>query len=211
MRDLNSIAARTGAAAAAVIDLLHAPGHGRTDANGPLSMQSRAELAALARVTVAAAWASDVDTRAGDDDNALESSDSSLSAAATFALGMVLASDAAAVAAAAVMLADPRREAMPPAAYPVALTAFACLPDAAHVVLARRVGLDVIAAVIGRAVQVDPIKHMSKGPGIKRLKLKYDKLLSNLLKFCFQCPTCDATHWPGSGGSSGGGDTVRRV
>jgi len=31
----------------------------------------------------------------------------------------------------------------------------------------------------GRAVQVDPIKPTMKSPGINRLKLDYDKLLSN--------------------------------
>ena len=31
----------------------------------------------------------------------------------------------------------------------------------------------------GRAVQVDPIKPTLKAPGTKRLKLKYDKLLSS--------------------------------
>ena len=38
----------------------------------------------------------------------------------------------------------------------------------------------------GSAVQVDPIKPTLKPPGTKRLKLKYDKLLSMLLDFCFQ-------------------------
>jgi len=38
----------------------------------------------------------------------------------------------------------------------------------------------------GRAVQVDPIKPTLKAPGTKRLKLKYDKSLPNLLRFCFQ-------------------------
>jgi len=37
----------------------------------------------------------------------------------------------------------------------------------------------------GRAVQVDPIKPTLKAPGTKRLKLKYDKLLSNFA-FKFQ-------------------------
>ena len=32
---------------------------------------------------------------------------------------------------------------------------------------------------LGRAVQVDPIKPMLKAPGTKRLKLKYNKLLSS--------------------------------
>jgi len=32
----------------------------------------------------------------------------------------------------------------------------------------------------GRPVQVDPIKPILKPPGTKRLKLKYDKLLSNV-------------------------------
>ena len=34
----------------------------------------------------------------------------------------------------------------------------------------------------GKAVQVEPMKSMVKAPGTKRLKLKYDKLLS---KFAF--------------------------
>jgi len=169
------VKARTGAAAAAVIDLLRAPENepnaGSTNANasGLLSMQSRVDLAALARATVAAAWASAVGVTGGGaatGDDALESSP--LSAAAIEALGMVLAHDADAVAAAALLLADPRREAMPAAAYPVAVTAFVCLPDAAHVVLARRVGLHVIAAVVGKAVQVDPTHPMVKAPGTKR-------------------------------------------
>jgi len=35
------------------------------------------------------------------------------------------------------------------------------------------------AGVRGRAVQVDPIKPTLKAPGIERLKLKYEELLSN--------------------------------
>ena len=35
---------------------------------------------------------------------------------------------------------------------------------------------------VGRAVQVDPIKHPLKAPGTKRLKVKYDETLS---KFAF--------------------------
>jgi len=38
----------------------------------------------------------------------------------------------------------------------------------------------------GEAMQVDPMKPTLKAPGTKRLKLKYDKLLSILLQFCFQ-------------------------
>jgi len=38
----------------------------------------------------------------------------------------------------------------------------------------------------GKAVQVDPINPTLKAPGTNRLKLKYDKLLSILLQFCFQ-------------------------
>ena len=38
----------------------------------------------------------------------------------------------------------------------------------------------------GRAVQVEPIKLTLEAPGIKRLKLKFDPLLSILLQFCFQ-------------------------
>jgi len=37
-----------------------------------------------------------------------------------------------------------------------------------------------LAAALGRAVQVDPIRPALKGAGIKRLKLKHYKLLSNL-------------------------------
>jgi hypothetical protein len=40
--------------------------------------------------------------------------------------------------------------------------------------------------IIGGAVQVDPVKPTSKAPGAKRLKLKYHKLPSMLLQFCFQ-------------------------
>ena len=40
--------------------------------------------------------------------------------------------------------------------------------------------------VQGRAVQVGPITPMLKAPGTKRFKLKYEKLLSILLQFCFQ-------------------------
>jgi len=38
----------------------------------------------------------------------------------------------------------------------------------------------------GRAVQVYPIKPKFKPPGTKRLKVKYDEVLSILLQFCFQ-------------------------
>jgi len=38
-------------------------------------------------------------------------------------------------------------------------------------------GAQAVAAVRGGALQVDPIKHMLKAPGTKRLKLKYDNLL----------------------------------
>ena len=37
----------------------------------------------------------------------------------------------------------------------------------------------------GRAVQVEPMKPILKPPGTKRLKLKYDKLLSILLQVAF--------------------------
>jgi hypothetical protein len=41
-----------------------------------------------------------------------------------------------------------------------------------------------VLAHLGRAVQVDPIKPTLKAPGIKLLKLKYDKPLSSFaLKF----------------------------
>jgi len=39
--------------------------------------------------------------------------------------------------------------------------------------------LHLLEIIRGRAVQVDPIKPMLKSPGIKRLKLKYDELLSS--------------------------------
>ena len=39
--------------------------------------------------------------------------------------------------------------------------------------------------LLGRAVQVEPMKPLLKPPGTKRLKLKYDGLLSNLLQICF--------------------------
>jgi hypothetical protein len=40
-------------------------------------------------------------------------------------------------------------------------------------------------------VQVDPIKTKLKAPGTKRLKLKYDELLSNSLSNS----TCATTQW----------------
>ena len=55
----------------------------------------------------------------------------------------------------------------------------------------------------GRAVQVDPIKPTLKAPGTKRLKLKYDKLLQMLLKFCFRFQLASLQR--------GGGDGARRV
>jgi len=42
------------------------------------------------------------------------------------------------------------------------------------------VGGDLVVRHHGRAVQVDPVKPTVKAPGIKLLKLKYGKLLSNL-------------------------------
>jgi len=41
----------------------------------------------------------------------------------------------------------------------------------------KQEGIDLF---LGRAVQVDPIKPTLKAPGTKRLKLKYDELLSHL-------------------------------
>jgi len=43
--------------------------------------------------------------------------------------------------------------------------------------LRRQEAADAVAAALGRAVQVDPIKPTSKAPGTKRLKLKYDEVL----------------------------------
>jgi hypothetical protein len=39
---------------------------------------------------------------------------------------------------------------------------------------------------LGGALQVEPITSTLKPPGMKLLRLKYDKLLSILLQFCFQ-------------------------
>ena len=39
--------------------------------------------------------------------------------------------------------------------------------------------------LLGRAVQIEPIKPAFKVPGTKRLKLKHHKLLSISLQFCF--------------------------
>jgi len=42
--------------------------------------------------------------------------------------------------------------------------------------------------LVGRRVQVDPIKPTFKAPGAKRLKLQYDKLLSSFaFKFNLRC------------------------
>jgi len=46
--------------------------------------------------------------------------------------------------------------------------------------------LAIKTAAQGRAVQVDPSKPTFKAPGTKRLKLKYDELLTILLRFRFQ-------------------------
>jgi len=40
--------------------------------------------------------------------------------------------------------------------------------------------LVVLCPNLGEAVQVDPVKSMLKAPGTKRLKLKYNELLSNI-------------------------------
>ncbi len=53
----------------------------------------------------------------------------------------------------------------------------------------------------GKAVQVDPIKPTLKAPGTKRLKLKYDKLLSsfafdfNLRRYNVTFDFSVKTHW----------------
>jgi len=52
------------------------------------------------------------------------------------------------------------------------------------------------AHVLGRAVQVDPIKPVLKAPGTKLSKLKYDQLLSsfafkfNLRRYSWACRVC---------------------
>jgi hypothetical protein len=43
-----------------------------------------------------------------------------------------------------------------------------------------------VGCLLGRAVQVDPIKPTLSAPGSKCLKLSYDISLSFLLHFCFQ-------------------------
>jgi hypothetical protein len=48
--------------------------------------------------------------------------------------------------------------------------------------------------VHGKAEQVDPIKPTLKPPGTKRLNPKYDKLLSNLLSFCFRFQLAPLQH-----------------
>jgi len=55
-------------------------------------------------------------------------------------------------------------------------------------------------------VHVDPIKPTLKAPGTQRLKLKHDKLLSNLLQFWFQNQLAALHQGPGGGGVVGGGD-----
>jgi len=55
-----------------------------------------------------------------------------------------------------------------------------------------RLGAAPCGAALGRPVQVDPIKSKLKAPGIKRLKLKYDELLSNFaFKFNLRRYTLD--------------------
>ena len=54
---------------------------------------------------------------------------------------------------------------------------------------------------LGEAVQVDPIKTKLKLPGTKRLKLKYDELLStfafklNLRRYTWAASTWQHTTW----------------
>jgi hypothetical protein len=56
---------------------------------------------------------------------------------------------------------------------------------------------------LGRAVRIDPIKPTSKAPGTKRLKLKYDKVLSSLaFKFNLRRYTWGRTRRPVSAASS---------
>ena len=46
----------------------------------------------------------------------------------------------------------------------------------------------------GRAVQLDPMKPTVKAPGTKRLRLKYDRLLSILPQICFQIQLAPLHH-----------------
>jgi len=52
------------------------------------------------------------------------------------------------------------------------------------------------AEIRGREVQVESIKPPLKAPGTKRLKLTYDKLLSNFA-FSFNLRRCTAASWRG--------------
>jgi len=58
----------------------------------------------------------------------------------------------------------------------------------------------------GKAVQVDPVKSTLKAPGIKLLKLRYDKLLSNVAFKFNVC--CYSKVLGGIGGAHGGGADV---
>jgi hypothetical protein len=59
----------------------------------------------------------------------------------------------------------------------------------------------------GRALQVDLMKPISKAPSNQRLKLKYDKMLSILLQFCFQFQL--ALPHPGARGGPAHGGLVQ--
>ena len=54
-----------------------------------------------------------------------------------------------------------------------------CYVPTARRALDRQRALAHAARARGKAVQVEPMKPMSKAPGTERLKLKYDKLLSS--------------------------------
>jgi hypothetical protein len=49
-----------------------------------------------------------------------------------------------------------------------------------QVICAARPYCSLLFHALGKAVQVEPMKSISKAPGAKRLKLKYDKPLSNI-------------------------------
>jgi len=59
--------------------------------------------------------------------------------------------------------------------------------NTALVTINTGVPISIRVVALGKPVQVEPMKPKLKQPGSKRLTLKYDNLLSILLKFCFQC------------------------
>jgi hypothetical protein len=63
----------------------------------------------------------------------------------------------------------------------------------------------VVSLLHGREVQLDPIKPTLKAPGTKRLKLKCDRLLQNLLSISTYAATARRGVPPGDGPGRGGG------